>query len=587
MRKISHLFHSLKIQLLIIFFALATLPSMIIGIIAGNIMYQNGIATNMDYSQKSNEIITTNVNTFTDQCLKYAEMVANDSQVQSVLRKPLDSSLKKRYLSELEISQHLYFYNHAVMDEIFGIYVIGANGIQCNSNSMPYKSSALNKSALYRNIKKAQGPVWFANHGDSNVTTITDKNFYSVGIPIIDKANGSITGIVIIEFEDTYFSKLTDTSYSSNDNMFYIKDNTGYYFSSNDSAEKIDFDKGKIYTQKGITYFSLDKDHSDYVYTETEFDTGYKLISLVSIEEIKRNWLALTKSILVFTSLLTIVSASIFVYINSKISGPLQELKKGIELVQDGNYSISLMPTSKNEIGALVDGFNNMINTINTQMDNIYTHQRNLRKAHLEVLQAQINPHFLYNTLDSIIWLSRANDTQSTITLTSALITFLRIGLSNGFKTITIEDELNHVENYLQIQKIRYGSLLNYSVDYPQEATDYYIPKLTLQPLVENCISHGMDTSHSIGTITVTCEITENNICITIKDTGIGIGAETLEKINTMNYSPARGGVGIKNVNERLKLYYNTSYKLWLTSQPGHGTTVHIQLPKEKEVRND
>lgn len=265
----------------------------------------------------------------------------------------------------------------------------------------------------------------------------------------------------------------------------------------------------------------------------------------------------------------------------------MQELKKGIELVQDGHYDTALTTTSKNDIGILVNGFNTMIGTINTQMDNIYRHQRNLRKAHLEVLQAQINPHFLYNTLDSIIWLSRAKDTDSAITLTGALIKFLRIGLSNGFKTITIEDELNHVENYLQIQKIRYGSLLNYSVGHPAEASRYYIPKLTLQPLVENSISHGMDTSHSIGLITVTCEITDKNILILVKDTGVGIHAETLERINQMNYSPAVGGIGIKNVNERLKLYYSTSYRMWLTSTPGCGTTVHIELPKETEVRND
>lgn len=565
---------------------MATLPSLIIGVIAGNIIYQNGIQTNIDYSNKSNEIITANINTFTDQCLKYAEMVSTDNQIQTVLRKPLESPLKERYLTELGVSQLLYFYNHAVMDEIFGIYVIGANGFQCNSNSMPYKSPSLSQSELYDRITKANKPVWFANHGDSNVTTITDKNFYSVGSPIIDKASGSVIGIVIIEFEDTYFSKLTNTNYNSTDSMFYINDNTGFYFSSNNYSEKIDFEKGEIYTKKGITYFTSDSG-TDYVYNNTKFDTSYRLISLVSIEKIKGNNLLLTKSIMAFTFILTLLSTSIFIYINSKIFGPMQELKKGIELVQKGKYNISLTTTSKNEIGTLVNGFNNMINTINTQMDNIYQHQRSLRKAHLEVLQAQINPHFLYNTLDSIIWLSRAKDTESTITLTSALTNFLRIGLSNGFNTITIKDELKHVENYLQIQKIRYGSLLNYSVEHPREASNYYIPKLTLQPLVENSISHGMDSSHSIGTIIVACEITENKIIITIKDTGVGIDARTLEKINTMNYTPAKGGFGIKNVNERLRLYYNTSYELHLSSQLGFGTTVRIILPKELEVRND
>lgn len=586
MLKISKPFHTLKIQLLLIFLALATIPSLIIGLIAGKIIYQNGIRTNMDYAQKSTEIITTNIDTFTERCLEYAEMVSTDNQIQEVLRRPLSESLEERYRIELEISQLLYFYNHAVMDEIFGIYVIGANGLQCNSNSMPYKSTSLNDSTLYKQIENTSGPIWSANHGDSSVTKVTDKDFYSAGLRIVDKANGSVIGIVVIEFEDTYFSKLTDTTYNANDNMFYIKDNTGFYYTSNDSAEKINIEEGKVYTKGGTDYFTSETNGS-YIYTEADFDTGFKLISLVSSDEIIRNCLSLTKSIILFTFLLTVLSTTLFIYINSKIFGPMQELKKGIELVQDGHYDAALTTTSKNEIGILVNGFNNMIGTINTQMDNIYRHQRNLRKAHLEVLQAQINPHFLYNTLDSIIWLSRARDTDSTITLTGALIKFLRIGLSNGFKTITIEDELNHVENYLQIQKIRYGSLLNYSVGHPAEASGYYIPKLTLQPLVENSISHGMDTSHSIGLITVTCEITEDKILILVEDTGVGIDAETLEKINHMEYSPASGGIGIKNVNERLQLYYHVSYRMWLTSTPGRGTTVHIELPKETEVRND
>lgn len=585
MIKKSH-FYSMKIQLLIIFLALATVPSLIIGAIAGNIIYRNGIQTNMDYANKSNEIITSNINTFTDRCLKYAEMVARDNQIQALLRKPLSPSPKQRYKEELEISQLLYFYNHELMDEIFGIYVIGENGQQCNSNSMPYKGDALNQSELYRTVTAAGQPVWFASHGDSIVTKVTGKNFYSVGIPVIDKATGASMGIVVLEFEDTYFSTLTDTTYNSNDTMFYIKDQTGYYFSSNEQANRIHIKTGQFYTKNHTTYFKSDS-HNVYLYTETIFDTGYELISLVSIEQIKENCLSLTKSIMVFTLLLTLLSTSLFIYINSKIFGPMQELKKGIELVQEGNYDITLTVKAKNDIGTLVNGFNNMIHKINEQMDHIYRHQRSLRKANLEVLQAQINPHFLYNTLDSIIWLSRAKDTESTITLTSALVSFLRIGLINGFKTITVADELKHVESYLQIQKIRYGDLLNYTVEHPDGSSKYYIPKLTLQPLVENCISHGMDSSHHIGTITVSCEITGDAVMIEVKDTGVGIEAAALEKINAMEYTPAKGGVGIKNVNERLRLYFNTSYRLWLSSQPGLGTTVHIILPKETEVRND
>ena len=215
--------------------------------------------------------------------------------------------------------------------------------------------------------------------------------------------------------------------------------------------------------------------------------------------------------------------------------------------------------------------------------------ERNLRKAELRTLQTQINPHFLYNTLDAIIWKAEAGEKDEVISLTSALSDFFRISLSSGADWIPISQEKKHIEGYLRIQQTRYRDILRYEIDIPEEIGHYYILKLLLQPLVENAIYHGIKIKRGGGLIRVTARLVDDMFEFAVSDTGTGMTEEQLKELNERmkkgqpTVSEGSGGFGMVNVNLRIRLYYNQPEGLKIESS-NEGTTVSFRVPcKSKE----
>ena len=209
------------------------------------------------------------------------------------------------------------------------------------------------------------------------------------------------------------------------------------------------------------------------------------------------------------------------------------------------------------------------------------------RKAEISILHAQIKPHFIYNTLDTIQWMAQEHDAQDIVNITYNLTNLLRIGLSAGEENIKISQEIKHVESYLLIQKIRYEDKLNYEINIQKEILDLNVIKLILQPIVENAIYHGIKEKRGSGYIKINGMIKDEKICFIIKDNGIGIMDEKLMKINEMlkgkNKSNDIVGYGIFNVNEKIKLTYGEGFGLEYHSIYGEGTTVVLWHPIIRE----
>ncbi|HCM91484.1 MAG TPA: hypothetical protein DIS78_02805 [Lachnospiraceae bacterium] len=228
-----------------------------------------------------------------------------------------------------------------------------------------------------------------------------------------------------------------------------------------------------------------------------------------------------------------------------------------------------------------------MIDRISRLLDQVRTEQESLRRAELELLQSQINPHFLYNTLDTIVWLAEAGDQARVVSMVGSLSKFFRTSLGQGKDRVTIKDELDHVRSYLEIQQVRYQDILDYSIDVPQEVYDSPVPKITLQPLVENALYHGIKNKRGRGRITITGKSENNCIYIYIEDNGMGMTQDRLEKVSEKMNDPDlfknaedKGDVfGLSNVNERIKLMFGTRYGIHIDSVYGEGTTVTILLP--------
>ena len=210
--------------------------------------------------------------------------------------------------------------------------------------------------------------------------------------------------------------------------------------------------------------------------------------------------------------------------------------------------------------------------------------QKQLRKADFELLQAQINPHFLYNTLDAIVWSAEAGNQKQVVKMVGSLSEFFRSSLNKGKELVRVREELSHARSYLEIQQIRYQDILSYEIEVPEELFEYEIPKITVQPIVENALYHGIKNRRGGGKITITGEEGDNDYRIIVTDDGIGMDSERLAQLTEGLSGKNPGDVkiyGLYNVNERIKLFYGEEYGISIESEYDKGTRVVIRLPKK------
>jgi two-component system sensor histidine kinase YesM len=227
-----------------------------------------------------------------------------------------------------------------------------------------------------------------------------------------------------------------------------------------------------------------------------------------------------------------------------------------------------------------------MVQRIKELIELTVKEQELAKKMEFKALQAQINPHFLYNSLESILWMAEAGNKEDIITMTKSLSSFFRIILSKGDEKITLRDELSHITSYLVIQKLRYRDILSYEIDVPEELMEYRIIKIVLQPLVENALYHGIKNTRLMGKVRIQGRELEDQIVLIVDDNGVGMSEEKLAELQQLFTSEYHLGTssssyGLRNVNQRLKLEYGDNYRLRITSVLGKGTRVIIKIPKE------
>jgi two-component system sensor histidine kinase YesM len=272
--------------------------------------------------------------------------------------------------------------------------------------------------------------------------------------------------------------------------------------------------------------------------------------------------------------------------ISGSISRPIEELRRMASQIAQGDFHARIALEPDGELSELADSMNSMAKQIEILLLKSVEEERNLKISEMKTLQAQITPHFLYNTLDAIIWAAESNRSKDVIKLVSALSSFFRISLSHGVDFIPLRDEIAHVENYLIIQRMRYSDILEYSIEADPELLDEVVLKLLLQPLVENAIYHGVRKTRRRGRVEVKAARCPAGIACRVSDTGVGMMALHLEEVRArMREGPkdlreaAGGGFGLFNVNRRLELYYGMESGLFIESAPSAGTTVSFVLP--------
>ena len=297
-------------------------------------------------------------------------------------------------------------------------------------------------------------------------------------------------------------------------------------------------------------------------------------------QELLRSQDRIYKTYLLIAAAALILALVFALQLSRSIAGPIRRLMQTMRRVEDGDLHVRSQVSSRTELGQLSDSFDHMIAKTAELMDERLRSEEQKRKSEWKALQAQIQPHFLYNTLDSIIWMSHAGRNAEVVEMTSALALLLRSSIGDGSDTNTLKKEIAHVRSYLTIQKMRYNEKLRYEIDLDPQTEDCLLPKLILQPLVENAIYHGIKVKQQGGTVRIESLLEEDRLLITVEDDGVGMTPEQLETILDKKESDAESTkIGVYNVNERLQLFFGPDAVMKYYSTPGVRTMVMLVLP--------
>lgn len=264
---------------------------------------------------------------------------------------------------------------------------------------------------------------------------------------------------------------------------------------------------------------------------------------------------------------------------------PVEKLTKATEKIAQGDFSVRAEVDTDDEITVLASSFNHMASSMEELIDEIKQDEQKMRQADLRLLQEQINPHFLYNTLDTIVWLIEGGEEDQAVEMVITLSNFFRLTLSKGKEHISIREEAEHIDSYLKIQQVRYHDVMEYDISIDDVVLDNQILKLTLQPIVENALYHGLKPKRAKGYIHITGEKEGDTIRLSVRDDGVGMSNEELVDLRAAINKPCKEtnrGFGLANVNERIRMYFGNEYGMDIQSEEGKGTIITITIPARK-----
>jgi two-component system, sensor histidine kinase YesM len=415
---------------------------------------------------------------------------------------------------------------------------------------------------------------------------------------------GSVEHVyIVVNLQQSTIIKYLKENYTSVDKLF-IVDQQGHNIVNfgQDEATLVDYFSDELLNNKKAVCNVVEYKEDEYLCTFTKLKTNdWKLFSIKSKTDLLSNLASLRKFIILILILGVIISVIITILLAISITTPINHLVRIMRFADKQDFHVKFHYPYRNEVGDLADGFNYMIGEIDhliselnisiealkEEKEIVKNVQKQKRLAELKALQAQINPHFLYNTLNAITWQAADQGASEISILSNSLGKFFRLSLSNGNEVITLRDEIEHVRSYLNIQRIRYRTKLNYQIEVDEDLLGIPTIKLILQPLVENAIYHGIKQKDAEGLIRITSSknIGENGILIVklcVEDNGYGIEEDKLNSINAglmEGKSQQKEGYGIYNVNERIKLYYGEEFGLMFESKFGEWTRATIIIP--------
>jgi two-component system sensor histidine kinase YesM len=494
-------------------------------------------------------------------------------------------TLKESTASTSNLTQ-LYSSVDLVNKDITSISLIGLDGnIEITSIDNLNSFSDLNNREWFQKSLQNKDVYFFTvSNSEQIFTGRTEEVIFVTKSVSYYENNVALDGVLIIEINTEKIETIAkQTNLGESGHIIILDDQDKLIFSSNtdciDSSCDSNIKAGELII--GGEFLTID-DIDMYMSVNTIHGTRWRIATFINAEIVSSSKSEISM-VLIYVFVITIIVALAGTAILTRqITKPLNELKEHMMKIEHSEHLYEeVQVTGQKEVVILAHAYNDMIKEIRRLLDRLVTEQNEKRKTELIALQTQINPHFLYNTLDSIVWLSEKEDNEHVIEMVIALSRFFRISISRGKDIIDIASEIQHAKYYLQIQKIRYSNKFEYQFNVSEDILDFTVVKLVLQPLIENAINHGIQTD-TTGIIDISAYQKDGFINFEVTNNGYGLTKTQIEEIYYKINSEDHHSVGLKNVAQRIKLYYGDTSGIEITSVLDESTTFKIYYPIQK-----
>ncbi|OCA86604.1 MULTISPECIES: sensor histidine kinase [unclassified Bacillus (in: firmicutes)] len=473
------------------------------------------------------------------------------------------------------------------------IIVKGENGVTLTTNRThwPISDQELNESILTSNtFKEPKRLLYQYDERKSETRSIEDRRYVVATKALMDRLSGTVYGSMYFSYRESEFKKVY-SNYTSPGNDIFIIDKSGRIVSSNQSqfigqkeVELLRYAKESKNNSNNYMIGSFKgKDQVIFVEALPSFDMY--LFNIIDKEKTFGNLIDKRKIVLISLGIVLIGLVSIF-FVSKRLTNSLSRLVRQIENAPKSKFRQNVAVLGTYETRQIGNAFNSMLDELHEYVEQLMLSQKQKRNAELAALQRQINPHFLYNTLASIKFMVQQDRKEDTEAMITALISLLQNTIGNVNETVTVKQELDNLKNYVFINQKRYGNKIHVSYMVSPDCMDFHLPKLILQPFMENSFFHGFNRKAG-GSIHVLIWQEENNLICEVVDNGDGIADEQGENLPNQTYKRQLfSGIGVRNVHERIQLIYGEEYGVTISSKQGEGTKVRIIIPSHMEQKS-
>ena len=584
----------LRFKLLFYFFTLILLPLATLGII-GNLVSVNTVEDEANnYTAQMIEQVMKNVDSYIENVKQSMELISLDPATSQFLNTSSSSAAEQRQATETDVRRMLSNFT-SIHPEIAGIILVNEHDMDVSNEMFRVSRDPLTNEEWYRAAMANRGQIQLISKPiGRNIRTkisYSPDDVLSVVKAIKNPETGAFQGVVLIDFKLATIENVIRGITIAKNGFIFILDQQGnvVYAPENPIVYRV---RADWLNQPGedriVKTIRNERYQIDYTASNT---TQWKTVGVFSLNKTLQDVTKIRNVSLLLGGLTTALAVLSSLFFTRSIVRPIGKLRQLMKQAEEGDLNVRFESASEDEVGQLGRSFNNMISEIRKLIDLVYEEQTKKREAELRILQAQIKPHFLYNTLDTIQWMAQERNAEEIVVLILALTNLFRIGLSKGREKISVHEEIEHIKNYLFIQKARYESKFEYEIDVADEIMNEIVLKLTLQPLVENAIYHGIKARRGKGFVKIEACKVEDKLCLRVTDDGGGVPpyrlAELQSKLAGGHVHQELLGYGLFNVHERIRLVYGDAYGVTISSSIGQGTKVEVWYPLTRSESGD